>query len=184
MPLNFKKCYISYCYHSSAFISTPILMIFIQSVYDHKILAKFDYGLNWIILPRVMGPWLTKFAIFQLVCTLAPSFLHQSLWYLYRMCITINHTPGSSWCHPIVTWPTDLLSWFWSYINEIWTMHTVLHVDFNFDIGWPWAWPTDLLSCFWSYSIDIWTIWIVLHADFNFDVVRPWLWPFDLLSCP
>ena len=45
LPLNYKKIDIAHCYHSSAFISCSIMMIFTQNMYDHKISAKFDFGL-------------------------------------------------------------------------------------------------------------------------------------------
>ena len=66
------------CYHSSAFISCSIMMIFIQNVYDHKILANFDFGQNPTVIFRVICPWITKNSIFHLVTTLALSFLVQS----------------------------------------------------------------------------------------------------------
>ena len=66
-------------------------------------------------------------------------------------------------CHT----PFDLLSYFWRYSNEIWTICTVLKTNINAVLGWPWLWPFDLLSYFWSYSNAIWTMCTVLKTNIS-----------------
>ena len=79
-------------------------------------------------------------------------------------------------------WPSDLLSYFWNYCLEIWTIVTTLQVKLNFDIWWPISWPSDLLSYILSYCLEIWTIVITLQVKLNCDLWLPTFWASNLLD--
>ena len=80
--------------------------------------------------------------------------------------------------------PFDLLSYYWSFSNEIWTMCTVLKqisMLSSDDLDWDFL-TYIVLSYFQSYSNEIWTMCTILKTNINVVLGWPWLWPFDLLS--
>ena len=65
-----NACFILLCLHSSTFISSPILIIFIQNVYNFNMSDDFDFEKNRSGRTRVRSPWSYKkmlyFALFTL----------------------------------------------------------------------------------------------------------------------
>ena len=58
---------------------TPISTKLGQNVCDHKISHEFDYGYNWTRTVWVICPWIRKFALFDIVNTLASANIDQSV---------------------------------------------------------------------------------------------------------
>ena len=58
-------------------------------------------------MSKVMCPWISKKSICHLVATLLRSFLLQSWWFLYRICMTIR-----SWQSSNLMWP-----WLWNDLD-------------------------------------------------------------------
>ena len=89
------ECSVNYCDHSPSvgvrpsvhnflFNSLPSANIYqsapnLVKIYDHKISDEFYYGVNQIRTVRVVCPWIRKFAIFDVVYTLASANIDQSV---------------------------------------------------------------------------------------------------------
>ena len=101
-PWFYENCVILSCLHSSNHKYLSILMKFYHNVYGHKISDEFDYERYPTSMSWVICPWISKNAINHFVYTLAPSFLYQSLLFLYSLFITIR------------SWMSSILKEFWS----------------------------------------------------------------------